>query len=138
MESIGFSRIYILQNFLEWNFYSNRKYHYFGLKTFFKIISKPDFGMVWIRSYWIQNSKKGVTIFAKNFHPQYSLNLNQSKSTDYQWNLTDLNSWKEVSVNQSNSTDYFRENQLIWQWKILLHWWINEKANHWFNQWKFD
>ena len=34
-----------------------------------------------------------------------SLNLNQSKSTDYQWNLTDSNSWKEVTVNQSNFTD---------------------------------
>ena len=45
----------------------------------------------------------------------YSLNLNQSKSTDYQWNLTDSNSLKEVTVNQSNSTDYFSENWLIWQ-----------------------
>ena len=35
----------------------------------------------------------------------YSLNLNQSKSTDHQWNLTDSNSWKVVIVNQSNFTD---------------------------------
>ena len=62
----------------------------------------------------------------------------QSKSTDYQWNLTDSNSWKEVTVNQSNFTNYFSENCLIWQWKIFFHWWISEKANHWFNQWKFD
>ena len=66
------------------------------------------------------------------------LNLNQSKSTDYQWNLTDSNSWKEVTVNQSNFTDYFSENWLICQWNIFFHWWISEKSNHWFNQWKFD
>ena len=43
----------------------------------------------------------------------YSLNLDQSKSTDYQWNLTDLNSLKEVTTNQSNFTDYFSGDQLI-------------------------
>ena len=53
----------------------------------------------------------------------YSLNLNESKSTDYQWNLTDSNTLKEVTVYQSNSTDYFSENWLIWQWKIFFHWW---------------
>ena len=46
--------------------------------------------------------------------------MNQSKSTDYQWNLTDSNSWEEVTVNQSNFTDYFSENWLIWQWKIFF------------------
>ena len=50
----------------------------------------------------------------------YSLNFIQSKSTDYQWNLTDSNSWKEFTVNQSNFTDYFSENWLIWQWNIFL------------------
>ena len=40
----------------------------------------------------------------------YSLNMNQSKSTDYQWNLTDSNSLKEVTVNQSSSTDFFSKN----------------------------
>ena len=69
-----------------------------------------------------------LNIFAKN---TYSLNLNQSISTDYQWNLTDFNSWKEVTVNQSNFIDYFSE-------KYFFHWWISEKSNHWFNQWKFD
>ena len=29
----------------------------------------------------------------------YSLNMNQSKSTDYQWNFTDSNSLKRVTVN---------------------------------------
>ena len=40
----------------------------------------------------------------------YSLNLNQSKYTDYQWNLTDTNHQKKVIVNQSNLTDYFSGN----------------------------
>ena len=39
----------------------------------------------------------------------FSLNLNQTKSTDYQWNLTDSNSLKEVTANQSNFTVYFRQ-----------------------------
>ena len=41
----------------------------------------------------------------------YSLNLNQLKSTDYQWDLTNQNSQIEVTdVNQSNFTDYMNEN----------------------------
>ena len=39
--------------------------------------------------------------------------MNQWKSTDHQWNLTDSNNLKEVTVNQSNFTDHFTENQLI-------------------------
>ena len=26
----------------------------------------------------------------------------------------------------------------MYQWKMFLHWWFREKANFWFNQWKFD
>ena len=40
----------------------------------------------------------------------FSLNLKQSKSTDYQWKLTDSNSYKEVKVNQPNFTDLTAEN----------------------------
>ena len=44
------------------------------------------------------------------FKVKYPLNLNQSKFTDYQWNLTDSNSWKKVTMNQSHNSDYFSEN----------------------------
>ena len=54
-----------------------------------------------------------VKILKKNYMTYYSLNSNQSKSTDYQWNLTNSNSWKEVTVNQSNFTDYLSENWLL-------------------------
>ena len=59
-------------------------------------------------------------IFPWKLGKYYSLNLNQSKSTDYHWDLTDSNSWKEVTVHQSNFADYFSKNWLIWQWKIFF------------------
>ena len=45
-----------------------------------------------------------------NFFILYSLNLIESRSTDYQCNFTDSNSQKEVTVNQSNFIDSISEN----------------------------
>ena len=50
-----------------------------------------------------KNQKNSSNIF-------YSVNLNLTKSTDYQSNLTDSNSPKEVTVNQSNFTNSIPEN----------------------------
>ena len=91
--------------------------------TFFILFLGENFSMSIVnirRVYATYKNKVSIIICPPTV--ECSLNMNQWKSTDYQWNLTDSNSWKEVTVNQSNSTDYFSENQLIWQWKIFTHW----------------
>ena len=48
-----------------------------------------------------------------------------------------------VKINRYNGEKYFFTDESV---KInwfnseiyLFYWWISEKANHWFNQWKFD
>ena len=128
---------------------SFQKHVYHGFKSICLRISNIFIGscsiFLWINS--IHDFWKKCFWFNSIFFSVYSLHLNQSKSTDYQWNLTDSNSLKEVTVNQSNFTDYFNENWLIWQWKIfyslmnhwkltdlivknIFHWWISEKENH--------
>ena len=123
--------------------------HCIGACLFFKILRPSTFGALFdgtvptplesaLLIRYLQETANFYWNICKKYKISYSLNLNQSKTTDYQWNLTDSNSWKEVTVNQSNFTDYFSKNWLISQWKLFFHWWISEKANHWFNQWKFE
>ena len=52
------------------------------------------FGLICINGIWeieIKIAEKCILVFRSNINPLHklSLNLNQSKSTDYQWNLTD-------------------------------------------------
>ena len=76
----------------EWNPW---KKFFYDFKTWNDTIScvlwKKKHYILWKK---IQNSPKMNTsnnVYCNRIFP-YSLNMNQSKSTDYQWNLTDSNS----------------------------------------------
>ena len=52
-------------------------------------ITDPNLDIVWEFCFPDRISAAWQNFFTGLFNVEYSLNLNQSKSTDYQWNLTD-------------------------------------------------
>ena len=78
-----FSKVTAFSTLLFAMSFKNSPTHYLFDK--YKPISLKALG-VWI----IDQLFKGWRLFSGRF--EYSLNVNQSKSTDYQWNLTDSNS----------------------------------------------